>query len=281
MGEKLESSAKPCTKLPHAVVITGGIACGKSSVCAILRRKGFAVICADTIAHAVLDECADELVKRFGDGIMQRAQSGKGCETHEAHRAGQSGQMRGVGGEHKASKIDRVALGEIVFSSAQKRKELEMITHPRIYEQILHQAQALESKILQESKRESTKKVCGKREASAVESCELDSRLADSGTIDPRAKQWYFLDIPLFFESGGSERYGVKHIICVSAPQELQIARLRARSGLSPDKALARIQAQMPLVEKAARSAFVIDNSGTFEKLESSIESMLTHLERR
>ena len=231
-------------RLAHAVVITGGIACGKSSVCQILQKCGFSVVCADKIAHAVLEECADELARAFGERILARKKPAQNPNC---------GDFGEVGYHTKDSgRIDRGALGEIVFGSATKRKLLESITHPRIYEEILRQARMLESSM--ESK---------------------DSGLDSLGSGE--SVGWYFLDIPLFFEGGA--RYDVRHVVCVSAPESLQIARLQSRNSLSYEQARARIAAQMPLAEKIARSTYVIENNGTIEELEQKVKAMLKSLE--
>ena len=231
-------------RLVHAVVITGGIACGKSSVCQILQKCGFSVVCADKIAHAVLEECADELARAFGERILARKKPAQNPNC---------GDFGEVGYHTKDSgRIDRGALGEIVFGSATKRKLLESITHPRIYEEILRQARMLESSM--ESK---------------------DSGLDSLGSGE--SVGWYFLDIPLFFEGGA--RYDVRHVVCVSAPESLQIARLQSRNSLSYEQARARIAAQMPLAEKIARSTYVIENNGTIEELEQKVKAMLKSLE--
>ena len=51
----------------HAIVITGSIGSGKSTVCEILRKQGFEIIDADSIAHGQLNLCASEVAAEFGD----------------------------------------------------------------------------------------------------------------------------------------------------------------------------------------------------------------------
>ncbi|MHC5180085.1 MAG: dephospho-CoA kinase, partial [Planctomycetota bacterium] len=52
--------------------IVGGIGCGKSTVAACFAGLGCAVIDADALAHAVLDESVvvSALVARWGDDIL-------------------------------------------------------------------------------------------------------------------------------------------------------------------------------------------------------------------
>jgi len=93
------------------VVLTGGIATGKSTIAHYLKEDGFSVIDADAIAHETLDEETLDIVKIFGKDILND------------------------------QKIDRKKLGNIVFNDTQKRKELENILHPIILQKITISAQ--------------------------------------------------------------------------------------------------------------------------------------------
>ncbi len=96
--------------LSHAIVITGGIGTGKSTVCSLLRLYGFKIIDADAITHTLLIKHAKELEKMFDTTLM----SDDG--------------------------FDRKALGKIVFNDEAKRKELEEFLHPKIKEIIKDEA---------------------------------------------------------------------------------------------------------------------------------------------
>ena len=89
--------------------IVGGIASGKSRVAAEFERLGCALIDADAIAHALLEEPAvrGAIVRRFGPGIL------------------------GASGE-----IDRRKLAQRVFSEAQDLAALNGIIHPRVLQRI-------------------------------------------------------------------------------------------------------------------------------------------------
>ena len=89
----------------------------------------------------------------------------------------------------------------------------------------------------------------------------------------------YFLDIPLFFEQGGRERYPVKWVVVVYAPKPCQLARLMARNNLTQIEALQRIDAQLSIETKRAQSDFVIENLGDLEALEESVKRVLRELE--
>jgi dephospho-CoA kinase len=84
------------------------------------------------------------------------------------------------------------------------------------------------------------------------------------------------LDIPLLFEKGGAEQ--VDKVAVVSAPEEVQRARVLARPGMTAEK-FDRIRAlQMPDAEKRARADFVIPTGGTLEESRASVRRIIACL---
>lgn len=83
-------------------------------------------------------------------------------------------------------------------------------------------------------------------------------------------------EAPLLFEAGAEDR--VDAVLAVTVREELQLQRLIDRDGLSPEEARARIAAQMPQQEKAARADYVIDNSGPPEETRLRIRTLFAHL---
>jgi len=67
------------------------------------------------------------------------------------------------------------------------------------------------------------------------------------------------LDIPLLLETGGERSVDV--VVVVSAPADVQRARVLARPGMNEAKLAAILAAQMPDAEKRAKAEFVIDTS--------------------
>jgi dephospho-CoA kinase len=103
----------------HMVVIglTGGIACGKSTVAAMLEARGIPVVDADAVARDVVApgaEGAEAVRARFGDGVMSPD-----------------------GG------VNRPALAARVFPVAEERAALNAILHPRIAAESAQRLQAL------------------------------------------------------------------------------------------------------------------------------------------
>ena len=89
-----------------SVGLTGGIACGRTTVCTILARLGACVIDMDHLAHVLVapgGKAVSKVVEAFGDGVRDA-------------RGG----------------VDRKALGKIVFHDPARRASLEAILHPMI-----------------------------------------------------------------------------------------------------------------------------------------------------
>ena len=100
----------------YAIALTGSIATGKSTVVKLLKAQGFEIIDADKIAHEVLDEEYQNIAKIFGTHLI------------------------------KEKRVDRKALGKIVFSNKQKRDILEALLHPLIYNRIAEKSLLIDRK---------------------------------------------------------------------------------------------------------------------------------------
>ena len=87
-----------------------------------------------------------------------------------------------------------------------------------------------------------------------------------------------FYDTPLLFEVGLDA--AVDAVVVVWAPPAVQRARLASRDGLGPAEADARLAAQLPVDEKAARADFVVENVGARDELGPKAERLLADLRR-
>ncbi len=83
-------------------------------------------------------------------------------------------------------------------------------------------------------------------------------------------------DVPLLFEVGLDRK--VDCVVVVHASPDVQVRRLAVRDGLSDDQARARLAAQMPIDEKAARADVVIENHGDVESLRAKAARLLRDL---
>src|SRR5881227_2746256 len=75
-----------------------------------------------------------------------------------------------------------------------------------------------------------------------------------------QSNEYFFADIPLLYETGGEKL--CDRVVVVACSEEIQMRRLRQRTGLDGNAARAIIEAQMPLPEKVKLADHVIWNNG-------------------
>ena len=88
------------------VGVTGGIACGKSTVCYKLEKLGWEVISTDSYSHHFLDydqEVKNSIFDHFHDAVKD-----------------------------ENGNIDKVELARLIFKSTAERKWLENLLHPKV-----------------------------------------------------------------------------------------------------------------------------------------------------
>lgn len=143
------------------VGLTGGIAAGKSEALAALERLGAATLSSDAVVHEILttDDARDELVARLGPDVAP------------------------------GGKVDRDAVGALVFERPEERKWLEGYLWPKVSERIVEWRAAL-----------------------------------DESNPPPRAA---VVEVPLLFESGMEAAFD--HTIAVVAEDDLRSERMEAR----------------------------------------------------
>ncbi len=80
-------------------------------------------------------------------------------------------------------------------------------------------------------------------------------------------------DIPLLYETG-AESY-LDYVLVVSAPAEVQHARVMGRPGMSEDKFAAIRSRQVSDADKRARADFVIDTSQSLEACRAAVKGLV------
>jgi dephospho-CoA kinase len=82
--------------------------------------------------------------------------------------------------------------------------------------------------------------------------------------------------IPILFECHWEADYDI--IVCVSSPCSLQVQRMADTRGYTGEQAEARMSAQIPVLEKAARSHYVVENAGSAEHLKQEAKKLVDWL---
>ncbi|MEH3145379.1 MAG: dephospho-CoA kinase [Methylobacterium frigidaeris] len=87
------------------------------------------------------------------------------------------------------------------------------------------------------------------------------------------------LDVPLLYETGGEARCDA--VAVVSAPAEVQRARVLARPGMTGATFAAILAKQMPDAEKRRRADFVIETGDGFPRAEAQVDAVIAALAAR
>lgn len=186
--------------------LTGGIACGKTTLAEMFKEYGASIIDADKISRQLTlpgGEALGGIREVFGDFVFT-----------------------------PDGMLNREVLAEIVFQSDEERRKLNDVMHPLIMRRVKEKIE-----------------VCRKMGALVV-----------------------ILDVPLLFEVGVDELADVT--ICASSPQEVQIRRLRTRSGLNEEQSMRRIHSQMPLAEKEKLADMVINTDCSEQELRHQVQKL-------
>jgi dephospho-CoA kinase len=85
-----------------------------------------------------------------------------------------------------------------------------------------------------------------------------------------------FYDVPLLFEKNMESLFDA--VVVVTAKPEVQLERMMKRDGFSLEQATQRLDAQIPIGEKAKRAGYVIANDGSPASLEQAVDKCLAEL---
>ena len=226
------------------IALTGGIACGKSLLARYLSSMDVAIIDADDVVHeleAPGGAAVEQIVARFGECVRD-ADGG----------------------------IDRAALAKIVFADGRARPlDAPPLRSKDAPPYQAHCARAdLEAIIFP---------LVGKRIDEFFANAESENQKPETRNQKPCPAK--IAIIPLLFESHWDADYDI--IVSLVSAHEAQIRRMAETRGQSREEAEARIAAQMPVEEKAARADYVIRNDSTPQALHAEAARLVEWLESR
>ena len=275
------------------IALTGGIACGKSTLAKFLRELGIRLLDADDVVHeleAPGGAAVPAIVARFGAGVLAADGS-----------------------------VDRPKLAGIVFADAAARRDLEAILFPLVRSRL----RAFTSAAARRGRRalptpdachDGVPTVDTASRGNHVPTVDVESFRNHVPTVDvesfgnhvplvgadvlgrppstapappstapvsrpPSTVPLYIAIIPLLFESHWEGDYDI--ILAITSPLECQIHRMMRTRGYSRVQAEARLAAQMPVAEKAARADFVVVNDSTHEHLKDEARRLVAWLKER
>jgi dephospho-CoA kinase len=87
------------------------------------------------------------------------------------------------------------------------------------------------------------------------------------------------LEIPLLFETGADSRVDVT--VVMSAPQDVQRARVLSRPGMTADKLEHLLARQLPDAERVARADYVVDSGLGLADMRIEIDKLVESLKNR
>jgi dephospho-CoA kinase len=198
------------------VGLTGGIGCGKSTVAAMMRELGCHVLDADKLAHRLTEPgrpAYAEVVREFGPAILDAA-----------------------------GRVDRKALGAIVFADPARLARLNAILHPLVV---------------------------------AEEDREFQ-RLAQE---DPDGVA--VVEAALLIEAGYYQRLDRLVVVWCEPTQQLQrLTDPAFGRSMTREQAERRVAAQLGLDEKRKLADDQIDCSGTLEQTRQQVVTLVERLKR-
>lgn len=196
--------------------LTGGIASGKSTVARLLEERGALIIDADKVWHELLEQDGPArlaVIERFGETILDENR-----------------------------RVERPKLARIVFADPRALRDLEEISHPAIFAEVMRRID--------------------------------EARTTDRVVIVDAA-------LLVESEGLSRSRLGLEALVVVAAGVEDQVERQIRERGLNEDDARTRIGVQAPASSKLANADYVIDNRGTLADLEANVDLLWRDLKDR
>ncbi|MBF0204597.1 MAG: dephospho-CoA kinase [Desulfamplus sp.] len=234
---------------PLHVGLTGGIASGKSTVTDMFRENGAAIIDFDILARKVVEPNTKgfaDIVNCFGSIILD-----------------------------KSGGLNRKALSRIIFQDSNKRKELERLLHPAIFESFCEEVKRIveHNRIRRNCYRNEMPEQEQEQEQIVEQEQEYEKKWEEKQNIIIVSV------IPLLIEMNLQKLFD--KLIVVHLSSDIQLKRLMKRDCIDINQASNMVKSQMPIDDKIRHADFLVDNSGDLQntcKQVDKIWNVLTKL---
>ncbi|SNY90515.1 dephospho-CoA kinase [Cohaesibacter sp. ES.047] len=129
-----------------------------------------------------------------------------------------------------------------------------------------------------------SKHVIGKPEAmkrleAIIHPLVRDRELAFYQRAEDAGADMVLIDIPLLFETGAEDRFDA--VVVVSAPEDVQRARVLAREGMTEEKFEAIKAKQIPDADKRQKADYVVDTGLPLEETRAQVDEILDQIKSR
>lgn len=94
-----------------------------------------------------------------------------------------------------------------------------------------------------------------------------------------RTNRFLIVEVPLLFETGWHTDFDM--CVAVIAPTETVIKRVVERDGIAAEQVQQILAVQLDMAEKARLADWVIDNSGSIDKVAEQVDALAQHLKAK
>jgi dephospho-CoA kinase len=275
------------------VGLVGGIGAGKSRVAAEFARRGFCVVEADRIGHAVLrdPEIARRVIAAFGDRIVASPVAGSKSVDGSRRAPSLNGSKRAesLNGPESAQSLNGSKRAESRNGSKANASFSASTADSNALRAVLHGSVSVRSDS-NSSTIEIDRRALGRivfadpaelRRLEAIVHPPMRSefeRLIRSAVAD-RAVSGVVIDAAILFEAQWNDL--CDYVVFVDSSRPVRLARLAEARGYGEADLAAREATQTPLESKLGRADFVVENDGSEADLASRVDRVIAEIGSR